>query len=465
MARILIDNTSERVEGPTWTSFHHETFLGGSMFLQKTSNGFPSSVGPFSVTFNGTSIALYGDTNSQVNQTGTVSIDGGPPFPTATFQGLRPFSIVTQFFQSPTLPDTTHTITVADLVVALDYMVVTAGNDTPLAQETLIVDDSDPAIVYDGPWVQNSSMLVFPPALPNGAQHEFLPFGNATHGTNTAGASATFTFTGTSVTVYGVIHDPPALGSLYVRYTMDGFPTEQRYYPTAPRPHYPWYSNTSLATGEHTLKIEVTDTGDGDWNYTLDYITYTPSFDSLGSKLSTSPSGTYGRHGTRPALIGAICGAVGGVLVLVLVGLVIFRKRVFLRTAYSRPASVERKDRRSSVFRALGDSNGPLALNDPFQIQGLQPNERAKGQFPALPPVSTVTNDLSDSASVQRMPPGAAPADSQAYRYNRGSGSTDAGARIQRLEQIVASVQRDLQVAGSSTMSERQPPPYKEDLP
>jgi hypothetical protein len=98
-----------------------------------------------------------------------------------------------QWYQSPTLPDTNHTITVTHIAsTSVDYAVVTAGPDTPLTGKTiLIVDDGDPSITYAGGWTQNTNMFTSSDNPVTG-----LPFGNATHQTTSIGASATFRFSG-----------------------------------------------------------------------------------------------------------------------------------------------------------------------------------------------------------------------------------------------------------------------------
>jgi hypothetical protein len=99
-----------------------------------------------------------------------------------------------QWYQSPTLPDTNHSITVTHIASTyVDYAVVTAGQNTPLTGETiLIVDDGDPSITYAGGWTQNTNMFTSSDNLVTVG----LPFGNATHQTTSIGASETFRFSG-----------------------------------------------------------------------------------------------------------------------------------------------------------------------------------------------------------------------------------------------------------------------------
>jgi hypothetical protein len=118
------------------------------------------------------------------------SIDGGAAY-NSSFMDPSPPSF-RQWYQSPTLSDAQHDITITQIPsTSVDYVVVTAGENTPLLDQTLIVDDSDPSITYQGSWTQNTSPLTTSYSPPVG-----LPFGNATHQTNSAGDSAAFGFTG-----------------------------------------------------------------------------------------------------------------------------------------------------------------------------------------------------------------------------------------------------------------------------
>ena len=97
-----------------------------------------------------------------------------------------------QWYQSPLLFDGQHNITITQIPsTSVDYVVVTAGEDTPLLAQPLTVDDTDPSITYQGSWTLNTSPLTTSFSPPTG-----LAFGNTTHKTNSAGDSAGFSFTG-----------------------------------------------------------------------------------------------------------------------------------------------------------------------------------------------------------------------------------------------------------------------------
>lgn len=98
---------------------------------------------------------------------------------------------------------------------------------------------------------------------------------------------------GTSAALYGLFSFD-VFGSISATYTMDGSPISKIYSVNASSPEYTsgvqqlenylLYSNDSLPSGDHTLRIQITDCVSQ--MFALDYIIYTPSFVTLGSKPS-----------------------------------------------------------------------------------------------------------------------------------------------------------------------------------
>ncbi|KAF8878235.1 hypothetical protein BD779DRAFT_1220364 [Infundibulicybe gibba] len=143
------------------------------------------------------------------------------------------------------------------------------------------------------------------------------------------------------VAVFGVFSWEKT-GSLAVTYTLDGFPTVNTYSVTPTTPeftdgllqhqNYLLFSNDSLSAGNHALVINVTQVNG--LVFSMDYITYAPSFTSLDSKPDLtqplpSPSPKYSTTDKRPS-VGAIIGAVIGALVClcaVFALFIIFRRR------------------------------------------------------------------------------------------------------------------------------------------
>ena len=120
----------------------------------------------------------------------TVSIDGSAPTNTSYNDPYPPS--YRQWYQSPTLPEGSHNISLTHLAgTSLDFAIVTAGNDTPLAGQVAIVDNENPAITFQGNWTQNKASFNSS-QIPDG-----LPFQNTTRDSTTIGDNLTFLFTGT----------------------------------------------------------------------------------------------------------------------------------------------------------------------------------------------------------------------------------------------------------------------------
>lgn len=85
---------------------------------------------------------------SSPNRNFSVSIDDGPKY-RYTGDG---------FYESPILPDGQHILTYyaprksSGLSATLDYLTVSAGENTPIFGKNLIVDDADGVIHYSGNW-------------------------------------------------------------------------------------------------------------------------------------------------------------------------------------------------------------------------------------------------------------------------------------------------------------------------
>ncbi|KAJ6543580.1 hypothetical protein DFH09DRAFT_1390784 [Mycena vulgaris] len=315
-------------ESAHWVD-NNSSFAGGAQ------NAGP--FGSFSYTFQGTSIAFYGNTSPPDRaQTLSVRIDGD-----SEYQSTQPApQEYRQWYVSPTLSDAAHTIVMNDLVsIDLDYATVTAGSSTPLKGTTLIVDDADPELVYAGKWATNTNFFTTGHGFPSG-----LPFQNSTHQSNTVGDSVTFQFAGTSVEVHGVFQWN-ATGSIAASFSVDGKPSGLTFSssteaPFNDEPNFEFFKATGLQPGNHTLVVNVTNAV-GAQSLMLDYILYQPSFDTLASKpnftavatsassaaassatassaAASSAAGSSSSHSNVKAIVG---GVVGGLILLVLLGI------------------------------------------------------------------------------------------------------------------------------------------------
>ncbi|KAK7461762.1 hypothetical protein VKT23_008192 [Stygiomarasmius scandens] len=155
-----------------------------------------------------------------------------------------------------------------------------------------------------------------------------------------------FTFAGSSVALYGVF-DWKTSGSVTVEFTITN-PTSENssayneeksfFVSSAPYPttllnstNYLLFEHSSLAPGNHTLKLNVTGIVQPR-TFTIDYLTYEPSFDSLDAKPNftsiqrtssgsnrDSPSGnvgtSFGKSSNTRAIVGGVVS--GGVAMIV----------------------------------------------------------------------------------------------------------------------------------------------------
>ncbi|KAK0188543.1 hypothetical protein F5146DRAFT_1122714 [Armillaria mellea] len=275
--------------------------------------------GRISVIFNGTLIAFAGSAPDAPFQ---VSIDGkmpeDPPNPDENYYG--------RWYQSPELADGHHTVELSGLAsgTQLDYVLVEAGPSTPLADSSIIVDDS------------NSTEIWYSPGSPGWetiSNHSvddvlYSPFGGSMTASTAEGNMFAFKFAGTAVYVYG-IHKFIQVGTVAVTFSVDGstpsFVAPQEDFEDPP--HYLYFTKDRLGPGAHTLVCNVTNVT-GDQSFVLDYIVYTPSFESLSDKpafypkpqASASPPSPNHHPNHRNSGSGIPAGAIAGLVA----GLVVF---------------------------------------------------------------------------------------------------------------------------------------------
>jgi hypothetical protein len=194
------------------------------------------------VPFRGTAISWIGYRGPDAG-IANVTVDGGAPTqvdlysPTATFQPI--------VFTKTGLTDTTHTLVIQStgtknaassaarvVVDALDVM-------TPGRR----YEDYDPSITYTGFWTHDNSARVWSEGI--------------TSTSSQTGATATFNFTGTSVSWIGCEKDSAAgVADIY----LDGaFVKEQKLYQGYPIEGYQMtiFRQDGLSNGPHTLMIKV----------------------------------------------------------------------------------------------------------------------------------------------------------------------------------------------------------------
>ncbi|CAA7262667.1 unnamed protein product [Cyclocybe aegerita] len=173
--------------------------------------------------------------------------------------------------------------------------------NSPATRQEKTVDDRDPAIVYSKPPLYDWNTRSY------GGFWEYM---GTTSLTTRKGATATFSFDGTSVSVYGTV---TVNASLYPTssYTIDGgepvFYTPQRPEDRS-REMYrtPFFRSPELSAGRHTLVIRNEVDGGLYW---LDYLTYTPGPPTVGMVTRTIVGAIFGAlANTSLIFIGFILG-------------------------------------------------------------------------------------------------------------------------------------------------------------
>ena len=146
-------------------------------------------------------------------------------------------------------------------------------------------------------------------------------------------------------------------------YTMDGVASTQVYPTSSLTPgytdgNYVMYSRDPLTAGDHTLQMQIMQCVNQ--TFRLDYIIYTPSFDTLATKpnitnlpsqsMSTSTSASsststasptpdnFSPNTSKSTAVGAIVGGVlGGIAFLLFILFLLLWKRIFNRRVSSQP--------------------------------------------------------------------------------------------------------------------------------
>ncbi|KAF8827751.1 hypothetical protein HHX47_DHR4000260 [Lentinula edodes] len=376
MSVILIqDNYFLAETGGVWTNLSTGTWYNGSALFASKADATTNGI--LYASFQGTSISFVGVTPpSNESTTFLVDIDSEANY-TATY----PTSAVGgTWYTSPNVADqaTYHAINLygMDQIIA-DYVLVTAGSQTNLTDQTIFVDDSNPEIAWSGQWWSADSYEVVT------GTYDLAPAGNGTHTSTFAGDAFTFTFAGTTINVYGIM-SWGSTGSVKASFSVDGYSTSQTFTANTAAnngltnsTNYPFYSNTSLSSGNHTLTVNVTSVS-GNLPFIIDYLTYQPNFDNIDSKpnftaqagigSSTGPdsnpgssAGSTSSDTTSKSHAGAIAGGViGGLLAIaaILGGILLWRRR----SRFDKPKYSARG--RANVL----DSNERLMVETPGNI-------------------------------------------------------------------------------------------------
>ncbi|KAJ7572280.1 hypothetical protein C8J56DRAFT_990919 [Mycena floridula] len=277
----VVDNTAEEVE------YDNGTLVPFIYLFNNSRTDFSS----LQMNFDGTSILFVG---SQVGSGSLITtIDDNPP----SSLSLRPYSY-SQFYHSLTLDNAAknHTINatvvggggVGSEPIGLDYIAVSPGKKTPLIGRTLMVDDMYSGLSFGSGWITTETVfnLLFY------ANFSAFPFQNTTHTASTPGSMFSFSYTGSSLSLYGVF-DWDQLGSYELTSTIDDelpvsktFDARNGLNPDEfqQQTNFLLFSTGELEAGNHTATFTLSKCDNQ--TFIVDYITYKPSF----SSLSTMPN-------------------------------------------------------------------------------------------------------------------------------------------------------------------------------
>ncbi|KAK7442495.1 hypothetical protein VKT23_016093 [Stygiomarasmius scandens] len=159
-------------------------WYGGTSKWAKFANA--SMLASFTVTFQGTSIAFVGS-SPDVSPPYLVSIDGSED----TTSDYPELAVDSQWYTSEMLEDTLHSVQVSNLNgTDVDFAVVTIGENTPLEEQTIIVDDNSSEIIWNGQWQERTDYR-----YPTGIT-DARPFQDGAHISTDVGDTMAFQFAG-----------------------------------------------------------------------------------------------------------------------------------------------------------------------------------------------------------------------------------------------------------------------------
>ncbi|KAJ7592363.1 hypothetical protein C8J56DRAFT_1131997 [Mycena floridula] len=270
----IVDDRDKEVE------YNNNTLEPSTYQLNQTKTVFSS----LQMNFDGTSVLLVGKSAGY----GSVIATMDDNLPSSL--SLHPV-LYGPFYQSLTLDDIAkmHTINATFVgpvnSMALDYIAVSPRKETLLLGRTLMVDDMYSGLSFGSGWATTETVFNLFPTTSSPA----LPFQNTTHTASTPGSMFSFSYTGSSLSLYGVF-DWEQLGNYELTSTIDsGLPASKTFdarNDLKPRefqqqPNFLLFSTGELETGNHTATFTLSKCS----NQTLivDYITYTPSFASLST--------------------------------------------------------------------------------------------------------------------------------------------------------------------------------------
>ncbi|KAG8760032.1 hypothetical protein FRC14_004262 [Serendipita sp. 396] len=311
---LIIDDSNTNIKYTPENSWSSETLVGpfsneyGTSIHKSTTRG-----DTMEYTFEGVGISVYGTLNKATSQGQpniVFSIDNGSPASISAHNVGDEITSHILFYQSPVLVNGTHTLkaisTGGGSAFYFDFLTVDTAREDAVGD--VIVDDRDLGVLYSGTWDQS------------GTESEYLYTTSKTpKGPN--GGTATFTFEGTAIAVYGTTDSNGRNGgnATHVAFTLDGITTQYNGIPNSGAiKNVQLFSNQSLSNGKHTLSFTLLDAN----ICYFDYLVYTSKggsgSGSGGDGNGNGGGGGAGNGSSSKTNVGAIVGGVvGGIVVLV----------------------------------------------------------------------------------------------------------------------------------------------------
>ncbi|KAK0495939.1 hypothetical protein EDD18DRAFT_224866 [Armillaria luteobubalina] len=343
---VLVDDNLLKYS-PTGSSQWNTGQGHTSQFINSSTHDAARSGLSFAYSFYGTSLAWTGVLWQTEDVSFSISVDNGSATTCKTSSGDEESNTYTQLCQVNNLSNGAHTVNVtcrgvdSDSPVSIDYVTYTvdmdSNSDLPPGLSpgmSILIDDNDSSISYNGSWSQNSGDA-FKTNGSSGDSIIFSPHGGGVHRSSSAGSKFTFQFSGSAVSIYGV--QQLASGNLAVSFEIDGSPRNGLNISgngnnDVALANVPLLSATSLTSGDHEVTVTITEVS-GDQIFELDYVVYEPIYreseatgtsSSFGSGSSTSGSTSSQTGTTTSSEGGGSKGNTGIIVGVVLAALVAF---------------------------------------------------------------------------------------------------------------------------------------------
>ncbi|KAF7361025.1 hypothetical protein MSAN_01132800 [Mycena sanguinolenta] len=252
------------------------------------------------LTFEGTSIAVFGTVGNEGQGRLNFSVDDGTP----GFFGISATSRSevthnTRFWISPLLEETEHTLTVtvdsnSNVSLFLDYFVYTT---TSTAGKALLVDDSDGFVTYSAGWqARNDSDTSLE---------------RTEHVSEVVGSWAALSFQGTGISLFGSSVGQGTTASVIIDESQPVVISQSQ--------TNQLFNSSSLSSGTHTMNITII----GANALGIDYFLIQPDAENPVTVPAASPSAGGTTRLSKKPPTAAIAGGVVGGLVLFVLGLAI----------------------------------------------------------------------------------------------------------------------------------------------